>query len=69
MTLLLASEAGLVPDLLSCFPSRDLEKQCKGPGRGEGMEKGSLTATWGTMFDLSLLREVGCSSPDWLHPH
>lgn len=68
MNLLLASKAGLVPYLLSCFPSRDLEKQCKGPGGGE-VKDHSLTAAWGTMRDLLLSREAGSTSPDWLLPH
>lgn len=69
MNLLLASKAGLAPYLLSCFPSRDLEKQCKGLGGGEGLEDHSLTAIWDTMTDLSLLREVGSPSSDWVLPH
>jgi hypothetical protein len=38
----LYSWVGLLPYLLGCFPSRDLEKQRKGPGGVEGMEDHGL---------------------------
>lgn len=42
MVLLLASKAGLGLYLLSHLSSRDLEKQCKGPG---GEKEGRITAS------------------------